>query len=306
MDVDSLKSELGTTLQKSTKDTPTYKRRKQNVEWIRNLSLDGLKHEHFEVQIPMAETSKREKVVIQYPGKESERENVPNLWDFRPKFIGKEESDLTFEQIWDPLFDDLRAVPQDGTRRRIASILATLYYRIAYMVDYVESPATSHEIVKLNLENGTEKLEKVDFGSYWVYRPPTKAGREVSGVISDWAGMSFEAFLHYNSLLAWNEDLKIRARFDKPVEKLAGGGKPKKAPKWSASDPRGRINTLLTYIRVIGFIVDEVRPSALLGGFARQRGMSAASSEEIVRVCDPFVTRAAGTVEQNTLDQTAI
>jgi hypothetical protein len=293
-----LDSELRTTLQRATKDTPTHKRRTQNVEWIRNLSLVGLRHEHFEVQIPMVETSTHEKIVIQYPGKESERENAPNLWDFRPKLISKEESDLTFEQIWDPLFDDLRSIPQDSTRRRIKSILATLYYRIAYMVDYVERPAGPHQITRLNLEERAEKRESVEFGPFWVYRPPVAAVREVSAVISDWAGMSFEAFLHYNSLLAWNEDLKIRARFDKPPETQTGA----KPQKWSARDPRGRINTLLTYIRVLGFITDEVRPSALLGGFARQRGMSTASNDEVIRICEPFVKKAEA-AEQGTLDR---
>lgn len=295
-----LDSELDTPLQKATKDTLTYKRRAQNVEWIRSLSLEGLRHEHAEVQIPMVETSKHEKIVIQYPGKESERENVPNLWDFRPKLIGREESDLTFEQIWDPLFDDLRSISRDETRRRIASIMATLYYRIAYMIDYVERPAGLHEISRINFESGTEKRDEVDLRPFWIYRPPVGAVKEVSTIISDWAGMSFEAFLHYNSLLAWNEDLKIRARFDNPKVNQADTKKPQ---KWSARDPRGRINTLLTYIRVVGFITDEVRPSALLGGFARQRGMSTASSDEVVRICAPFVRKTEART-QVTLDKT--
>ena len=295
-----LDSELHTALQKATKDTLAYKRRTQNVEWIRSLSLERLKHEHFEVQIPMIETSAGEKIAIQYPGKESERENAPKLRDIRPKLISKEESDLTFEQIWEPVFDDLRSIPQDSTRRRIVIILATLYYRIAYMIDYVEKPAGPQEITRLNLEQGTETRDRVSFGPFWIYRPPAASVREVSAVISEWAGMSFEAYLHYNSLLAWNEDLKIRARFDKPAETRTGAEKPQ---KWSARDPRGRINTLLTYIRVIGFIADEVRPSALLGGFARQRGMSTASNDEVVRICEPFVRKPEPT-EQNTLDKT--
>ena len=97
----------------------------------------------------------------------------------------------------------------------------------------------------------------------------------ISDAVESWAGMSFEAFLHYNSLLAWNEDSKCYAKFKED---------------WSASDPRGRINTLLTHVRVIGFIIDEVRPSDLLGGFASQRGMSAAENAEVKRICSPFVT----------------
>jgi hypothetical protein len=288
---------LGTPLLKATKETFTNKRRTQNVEWIRNLPLSGLRYEEAEFQIPLVQTSKGERIVIQYPGKESLREKNPNRWDFRPKFVGKEESDLTFEQIWDPLFDDLKAIKNPDERRRIAGILATLYYRIAYLVDYEPTTERTYSVDRVSSAKGKIGKEEITLGSFWEYAPPVEAVKAVSTIIPTWAGMSFEAFLHYNSLLAWNEDMKIRARFDKPPENG------KKAEKWNARDPRGRINTLLTYIHVIGFIIEEVRPSALLGGFTRQRGMSTASDAEVLRICKPYVTNAPSTLQAEALDK---
>ncbi|MDG6918980.1 MAG: hypothetical protein JRN62_06040 [Nitrososphaerota archaeon] len=292
----SLEKELSSRLLKATKDTFTNKRRTQNVDWVRALPLDGLRYEEAELQIPLVQTSKGEKIVIQYPGKESLREKNPNRWDFRPKLVGKEESDLTFEQIWDPLFDDLKLIKNQDDKLRIASILATLYYRIAFLADYRPTTERTYKVDRVSSARGKIGTEELTLGPYWEYVPPAKAVNMVSRIIPTWAGMSFEAFLHYNSLLAWNEDMKIRARFDKPPEDE------KKPEKWNARDPRGRINTLLTYIHVIGFIIEEVRPSALLGGFARQRGMSTASEAEVVRICRPYITKAPSAMNSEPLD----
>jgi len=294
---------LGTPLLKTTKGTFTHVRRTQNVEWVRSLPLDGLRYEDAELQIPLVETSFGERIVIQYPGKESLRENNPNRWDFRPKLVGREESDLTFEEIWDPLFDDLKSIRNSNDRKRIASILATLYYRIAYLADYQEIPESTYRVNRISASRGKLGEDRITLGSFWTYKPPQQAVRVVSSVIPNWAGMSFEAFLHYNSLLAWNEDMKIRARFDKePEPQNAGDKKSKKPQKWSASDPRGRINTLLTYIHVIGFIIDEVRPSTLLGGFTRQRGMSSASDSEVTRICASYVRKTEPVLTTQKLD----
>jgi hypothetical protein len=218
-------------------------------------------------------------MAIQYPGKESiqGRKKWKNDWDFRPKLVNRENVDLTFEQIWDPLFDDLRQLSGE-TRRQVGSVLATLYYRIAYMVDYskgLEDRYTTKAISITPSLTETKVTDSASVGPFWAYKPPLQAVDFVASEVRKWAGMSFEAFLHYNSLLAWNEDMKCLAKF---------------GDEWSAGDPRGRINTLLTYIRVIGFIVDEVRPSALLGGFARLRGMSMAEPDEVRRICHPFVS----------------
>jgi hypothetical protein len=252
-----------------------------------------LKNKQLEIQIPIAKATRGEELAIQYPGKESQRETTSNPWDFRPKWLGHEDSDLTFEELWKPLFDDVGAISDPETRKHTASIIATIYYRMAYLVDYVERPAGTYPVTRLWIvDRRVEKREEQEMkmGPVWLYNPPVKAVKEVSSVIPNWADLSFEAFLQYNSLLAWNEDLKLRAREDLKVQD------PTKKPtkKWSATDPRGRINTLRTYIRVIGYIIGEVTASTVFGGFMRKRGMSTATDREILRICEPYVTDEDG------------
>jgi hypothetical protein len=264
-------------IQNSKRGSLTRKRREENIEWVRQLSLEGLAYNKTERQVSIVTTRDNEEIAIQYPGKESiqGRKKWKNDWDFRPKLLIKNNVDLTFEQIWDPLFDDLRQLSGEK-RRQVGSVLATLYYRIAYMIDYGKSLEGSHETKTIQIAQSlaeTRVPQSPSVGPFWAYEPPLQAVDFVASEVPKWAKMSFEAFLHYNSLLAWNEDMKCFAKFD----------------DWNPGDPRGRINTLLTYIRVIGFIVDEVRPSALLGGFARLRGMSMAETDEVRRICSPFV-----------------
>lgn len=274
---EALRPELRMGIQNSRRGSLTRHRREENIAWAKGLSLVGLEHDKREGQISIVTTQAGEKVVIQYPGKESiqRKKKWKNDWDFRPKLLKQDNIDLTFEQIWDPLFDDLRLLAGES-RKRVGSVLATLYYRIAYMIDYKKDLGDSYEMRVIRIADSVVETEHSPFsaGPFWAYRPPERAVDFVAKAVPKWAGMSFEAFLQYNSLLAWNEDMKCLAKFD----------------DWYPGDARGRINTLLTYIRVIGFILDEVRPSALLGGFTRLRGMSPAEEDEIKRICAPFVS----------------
>jgi len=275
---EALRPDLQMGLQNSKRGSITRKRREENIAWVKALTLDGLQHKKIERQISIMRTKVGEEIVIQYPGKESVRgeESTKNPWDFRPKLTKRDNVDLTFEQIWDPLFDDLGML-EGRTRGQVGSVLATLYYRIAYLVDYKKNIDDSYETKAVPIDKSISKEELPAFGSvgpFWAYYPPRRAVDFVAAAVPKWAGMSFEAFLHYNSLLAWNEDMKC-------VDNYKG---------WYPGDPRGRINTLLTYIRVIGFILEEVRPSTLLGGFTRSRGMSPAQDDEIRKICFPFIS----------------
>lgn len=254
----------------------TRKRREENIEWVKRLSLDSLEYNRIQRQVLITRTKAGEEIALQYPEKESIQgmRRWKNIWDFRPKLMNRENVDLTFEQIWDQLYEKLRSLPGER-RRRVGSVLATLCYRIAYMNDYVKGPDDKYatKVVKLSEPIGKDPPQSKTVDAFWAYAPPLQAVEFVEKAVPKWADMSFEAFLHYNSLLAWNEDMRCLAKID----------------DWSAGDPRGRINTLLTYIRVIGFAIDEVRISTLLGGFVRLRGMSMAEPGEIRRICAPFV-----------------
>jgi hypothetical protein len=81
--------------------------------------------------------------------------------------------------------------------------------------------------------------------------------------------MSLEAFLFYNELLVWNEDCKYHY----------------KDTDWK----KGRVNTLLSHIRILGYMLEEVRLSDIFDGFARQQGISPASNDEVIRTCINYV-----------------
>ena len=274
----AIEGELHTTIQTSRTNSECYSRREQNVNWVRNLSLMGLEYNDIEMQISIVRTQAGEDVVIQYPGKESTQgeRTWKNEWDFRPKILKTDSKDLTFAQLWDPLFDDLRTL-EGKARKRVGTALATLFYRMAYMLDYENDPVSNYKAIPIRTGEGLVEnpLPRVaTLGSFWRYRPPANALAMIAHELPEWSGMSFEAFLHYNSLLAWNEDCKVRAKYPE---------------KWTPAKKTGRINTLLTHVRVIGFILDEIRPSTLLGGFASGRGMSPAGTKEIERICKAYL-----------------
>lgn len=253
------------------------------------MPLDGLGNEETELSIPMAQTSQHERIYIQYPGKES-RESKKRKWsnpkDFRPKYLSYGSRtygpDLTFSKLWDPLVDNLRSIREQYDREHFAAVLGTLFYRMAFLVDYTETPAKEYgaTIFRNGKEDGTRQ---VSYARFWNYNPPAETMRIMGKIFPDWGGMSFEAYLHYNSLLAWNEDGKSFAKF----------------PDWTLTKTIGRINTLLTHVRVIGFITEKVELSALLGDFTRRRGMSPAPPEEIRAICGPYLE--AGENIQQTL-----
>jgi hypothetical protein len=273
----AVQAELRTAQQNSRKNSSVFIRRQENIEWIQKLSLIDLAYNNVEMQIDIVTTKSGERIVIQYPGKESIQgtRKWKNPWDFRPKILKEDAVDLTFQQIWDPLFDELNLL-RGEKKMQIGQALATLFYRMAYMVDYRKEPVGSHKGTAIRVTNvvSERKLPSdIRAGSFWTYQPPPKSLDFISANLPDWKGMSFEAFLHYNSLLAWNEDCKMAAKIE----------------DWDPTDHRGRINTLLTHVRVVGFVLGKVRPSELLGGFASMRGMSPASTKEIRKICSDMI-----------------
>ena len=164
-------------LQNAKRGSPARKRRQENIDWVRQLDLEQLAYNKTERQASVVTTGQGERIAIQYPGKESiqGRKKWKNDWDFRPKLVNRENVDLTFEQIWDPLFEDLRQLAGES-RRQVGSVLATLYYRIAYMVDYVKSLEDRYPTKTIQV--GPSLAEEVnsssiEVGPFWAYKPPS-------------------------------------------------------------------------------------------------------------------------------------
>ena len=189
----------------------------------------------------MKEFPTGEKLYIQYPGKETVRENNPRPWDFRPKLQlrgGEWLKDLSFKDVWDDLYM-LKDFAMD------MGYLATLFFRIAYMMDATKI-----------INTGEMEL------SWFEYNPSEEvlSGFQIS--TEALRGCSVPAYLAYNDYLAQNEDCKYyyRAVYDK-------------GETWKTDT--GRRNTLLTHMAVIAFIEDLLRFTEITDMF--QRGMGVAN-----------------------------
>ncbi len=217
-------------------------------------------------------------------GKESLKRQRP--WDFRPKLIRKDGStgnDLSFFDIWEILFD--RINPHKDKKPGLVKMMAVLFYRMAFMCDHhLEEKEFTYSAFDIgfpvSLPSVRLRQYQLQLPGRLVYRPDPRALSTISNVVTDWGGMSLEAFLHYNELLAWNEDCKYYYR---DVEE--------KGKDWMGST--GRVNNLLTHISILGFSLGVISLSRLLSRFTQMRGVAPASFREIATVTDGYCERGS-------------
>lgn len=260
-----------------------FERRTANIRWVEELPREGLTYGVNERQLRLHETPRRERIYIQYPGTEASAAD-PRPWDFRPKIELRDGSylkDLAFNDVWDLLIATIGRADRTSYG---PAILATLFYRMAYMKDHVQRPEPWTSVVRqLRAVDGDDiRIQgerNVRMNPHWLYDPPDEVLRGIEKEMGDWGGISLEAFLQYNDLLAWNEDCKyyyrdVRTRGDKWLGKSTG-----------------RINTLLTHIRIIGLAKGEVKLSNLLGSLSRQ-GVAPVTKTDSLAICAPYLTGA--------------
>lgn len=274
----NFREQLATRLQKARKTQPWTEKRFENIRWIENLDREKLEFETREVRLRLKTTQAGEQVFIQYPGKESKastRRTTVRPWDFRPKLRlanGDFAKDLSFYDIWDAIYQNMSA---KNCPENLGAILGIVFYRMAFMVDHAEQKISASRI---EIESGKEgKSVGLECPPVWFYTPPSDA-LKIIGDKQLWAKMSFEGFLLYNELLAWNEDCKYYYR---AVEE--------KNEKWKA-DGTGRVNTLLTHLSVVGFHEGKIPLATLLAGFSQNRGVSAANEEQAKAICAPHLS----------------
>lgn len=268
-DLEDHRDTLATKHWSAGKTGPVIEKREANIGWIKDLPRSDLEHEGRERQIRLKETEDGEHLFIQYPGKEATREDDGNRpWDFRPRLQledGTYGENLSFGDVWDTLFYVLEELEDDGIDP--ARALAILFYRMAFMVDHrwEYEPEFMTRVVSDGrvLETSTERYPHL-----LVYDPPQDVISDLSEMIPEIGGMSLEAFLHYNDLLAWNEDCKYYYR-DEVVRDDGWDGV-----------RTGRINNLLTHVSIIGIITGDYRLSDLLNKFQRSRGVAPVTRDE--------------------------
>lgn len=273
-----LRDSLLTKTQSPSQKSEASQKRAHNINWLFNLPKDALLYKSNVKQLLIHITSAEERIFIQYPGKESTREgDKKRPHDFFPRILTKTgyAPDLSFWDIWRLLFEQLE--PRKEAMMEEMRVLAAVFYRMAFMVDHnpIDFNCTVNRIAYTADEKETETSSGEErLGSLFVYQPPDSIIDYFDGKI-DCGGISFEAFLHYNNLLAWNEDCKYyyRAQLkDKP---------------WM--NAVGRINNLLTHISVLGYLLSELKTFDVFYKFSTGAGVAPASTADIQRITDGLV-----------------
>ena len=289
--LDKIRCALETKMQKAGKTSPTMNPRLSNIKWIKKLSRKGLSYGKKERQLLMHTTSAGEKIFIQYPGKESapytetgRKRNAIKPWDFRPRLYIPNNNvhleDMSFGAMWATIFETADKI-SGKNKKGILRMFATLLYRMAFMLDHIKLKTfkTQARDVKYKKNGKTKFSRKVEkaLPTLLKYEPNKQVLDYIADKCPRWGKMSFEGFLFYNELLVWNEDCKYYYR----------NYYIKDDAKWIAST--GKVNTLLTHIRILGYMLEDIPLSDIFNGFAKRQGISPASNDEITRICRGFV-----------------
>lgn len=228
-----------------------------NIEAFSKLDRSGLSYDGVERRLLMKEFSTGEKLYIQYPGKESAREKNTRPWDFRPKLQlpnGEWLKDLSFKDVWDDLYS-FKDIDAD------MSYVATLFFRIAYMMDAKKTTRILH-FEDVDIKTGNIVGEGEIKLTWYEYGPDDSLLNDFQVSPAALRGCSVPAYLAYNDYLAQNEDCKYfyRAVHDR-------------GETWKTDT--GRRNTLLTHMAVIAFIENKLRFTEITDMFQRGMGVAA-------------------------------
>lgn len=274
---------LSTPLQNTSRKSESSLKRSSNIQWIIDRPRAGLAFRKKTRQILITRTLNHEELLIQYPGKESDREKNRRPWDFFPRLItnGVYGNDLDFQNIWEILYEGLQPLIEKD--QEWAAIIATIFYRMAFMNDHQLSATPTKTTIRelSHYASGAEQVlrdEEKKIPPLYRYLPPRPIIQEISKIAPSWGGMSLEAFLHYNDLLAWNEDCKYYYRMEQT-----------KPGTWIRDT--GRINTLLSHLSIIGYLAGKLRFSDVCMKFARGKGVAPATRGEVLNICQGYVVK---------------
>lgn len=290
-----IRSKLETKIQKPGKKSESTQLRMANIRWIEDLSREELSYEKKERQLLIHTTQLGERIFIQYPGKESRthkkngnerKETAIRPWDFRPELYHPETNrrhiNMRFADFWAAVFESAEELIKTN-KEEILRLFATLFYRMAFMLDHikVETFRTQERdvIYERDIEPRFSTEREKELSGLFKYDPNRQVLDCITKACPRWGEMSLEAFLFYNELLVWNEDCKYYYRETHVKDTISWINK------------KGRVNTLLTHIRILGYILGEVQLSDIFDGFARKQGISPASDDEVIRICRNFIKK---------------
>lgn len=255
-------------------------KRKHNINAFNQIDRKGLVHNKTEKRLLMYETMKKEKVFIQFPGKEAV-ENPSMLLDFRPKVLlesGMFAIDLSFGAIWD-ILDSI-----GKSHNAYLSYVAAIFFRLGYLHEY-NLENREHECFELTISDGREtaqaKAENMQMEWYRLSLP-----EDVWYTMNDKIGwidlgngqrISFEGFIKMVDLLFQNEDCKY---YYKNV--VING-------KADYKYNNGRNNSSSANLLILNYLEGNVKLSKLLDAFQKSRGVPAFSKREYSAVTNGIV-----------------
>jgi len=252
----------------------SYEKKIHNVTELSNLSRDGLGHSIKERRLRLFSYA-NEITYIQYPGKETIRENAPKPWDFRPKlFYGDMQlPDLSFKMIWDDLVELSASCSRETLQK-----LAAVFYRMSILYDHKKICDNFH-YDDINLETGVVTNRGEIMLSLNMLDINSPAIVELSKEIPFIRNISLASYLVYNDLLAQNEDCKYYYRDTYEKNK-----------KWDGKI--GRQNNLLTHVTIIQYLLGQIHLTTMIDKFMRGYGVAPiTNSDEIKDVTGDLIER---------------
>ena len=250
-------------------------RREENIKDFSALSRDGLEFGKTERMLLLHTTQDKEKIFIQYPGKETKNSKAEKIrpWDFRPKVQladGTFMKDLTFSEIWDDISEIQKA------DKNALAVLASILFKMAFMAEH-EKVIDEYDYNDIDIQENTVVFnDKINFS--W-YKPNFDLNEldNIQKVIGKIRGVSLEAYLWFNDLLAQNEDCKYYYR---DVEL--------KEEKWNYNV--GRRNTLLSHVSVIAYLQGKITFSQIMSRFQAGSGVAPCKINEISEITNGIIT----------------
>lgn len=248
----------------------------ENIAAFSDLSREGLEFERVERRLLLHTTARGEKLYIQYPGKESKAvgPDKSRPWDFRPKAElsdGTFVRDLSFSDIWDDI------AGMHNADRTVLAVLAAVLAEMAFMAVHT-AVQEQCAYVDVHAETGacvgegtlTLRWNKPHFSTELLQRLETAVG--------EIRGLSPEAYLLYNDLLAQNEDCKYYYRDVMLRQK-----------EWDGVS--GRRNTLLSHLSVIAYLQGVITFSELMKRFQKGFGVAPCKIGELSVITDGRVRK---------------
>ncbi|MDY2912689.1 MAG: hypothetical protein SOT58_11685 [Agathobacter sp.] len=254
-----------------------------NTKAIYDLDRDNLEHNSYERRMLVYSTLMNEKIFMEYPGKETIRNN-PMPKDTCPGLAnsgGMVELDTSFGDIWD-VVDNL-----GKSHKAYLPILAAVLIHMSCMCNYREVTSdrecwdinVADEGVKNYVESHARRATfyEIDFTK----RVWETLNDMFSGICIRGQSMSFEAFIKYFDVLLMNEDSKYAYEAVSMEKATYDNWKYKK----------GRINTIGTCLNMIYYLEEKMTLSVLLDKYQKGRGTIPFSIPQFAGVSDGIITQ---------------